>query len=671
MDNIAENQDLMALLEQYNELKWSLEKNLKGEIPSIQDYINLIQAELMPLIEHEYNKMSSKVSNINSDNITSPELRDIVTASLRKLIPIYLRISALVVDPNCESVNNELKKELRKIIDNIILLASIFYDIKNSRMSNEQILKISKIEFNNTNYRFNSIKYGLKQLQNKDNSSKKNPLKSKVCGLLNKSGPAVLLFFVVALLFAHKYGPQNYIQLLDYTLKIVGWATILLWIPFYFLRTSTLRNRLLLPLLFSAIICILFSYGLWKGLLLFFILIVYPIAKILSIDEPGTARKAYDNTINTLFFSTSLSLFLAFVVTREPIWIIGLLIWLIWIYTSASSRRYFRPSFDNISKWDRTELIKDPWIFWALTASCILIIFNALGPISGNFLSNIYLISSQIAITLVGFLLAVQGFLGSSSLKSEGEKERRIEIEMILNSMEGLKGFMSLFTLLFIVSILGVFSTKNMSNLNMTIEWLTSPVVLRQSEIIGLYKTLLFASYVTILALSVSYLYYLFLSVNLFVLPFKFRLLSKPVLIEKFVNLTGGLDLIQDEDIKHSLYNEPRLNGRILQEVLINNLEDGLFANCKIEVAFPDKQDLMSLSKAIGDVLITKRGFAKVDVWAVSKQGSLGLAKVFQVELNAEKIEFLDKETSLDTEYKFAQIGARFKDFAYKESQLI
>src|SRR5690606_18241373 len=145
----------------------SLEKNLKGEIPSIQDYINLIQAELMPLIEHEYNKMSSKVSNINSDNITSPELRDIVTASLRKLIPIYLRISALVVDPNCESVNNELKKELRKIIDNIILLASIFYDIKNSRMSNEQILKISKIEFNNTNYRFNSIKYGLKQLQNK------------------------------------------------------------------------------------------------------------------------------------------------------------------------------------------------------------------------------------------------------------------------------------------------------------------------------------------------------------------------------------------------------------------------------------------------------------------------------------------------------------------------
>jgi len=129
--------------------------------------------------------------------------------------------------------------------------------------------------------------------------------------------------------------------------------------------------------------------------------------------------------------------------------------------------------------------------------------------------------------------------------------------------------------------------------------------------------------------------------------------------------------LIQDEDIKHSLYNEPRLNGRILQEVLINNLEDGLFANCKIEVAFPDKQDLMSLSKAIGDVLITKRGFAKVDVWAVSKQGSLGLAKVFQVELNAEKIEFLDKETSLDTEYKFAQIGARFKDFAYKESQLI
>jgi len=356
MDDIEDNQDLMALLEQYNELKWSSEKNLKGTIPSIQDYLKLIQADLMPLIEHEYSKIFSKASNIDSNNITSPEIRDIVTASLRRLIPTYLRISELIVDPNCESVNNELKKELREIIDNIILLASIFYDIKNSRMSNEQILKIYKIEFNNTNYRFNSIKYGLKQLQNKDNSSRKNPIKSNVYRFLNKSGPAVLLFFVVALLFAHKYGPQNYIQLLDYTLKIVGWATILLWIPFYFLRTSTLRKRLLLPLLFSAMICMLFSYGLWKGLLLIFILIVYPIAKILSIDEPGTARKSYNKTINTLFFTSSLSLFLAFIVTREPIWIIGLLIWLIWIYTSASSRRYFRPSFDNISKWDRTEI---------------------------------------------------------------------------------------------------------------------------------------------------------------------------------------------------------------------------------------------------------------------------------------------------------------------------
>jgi hypothetical protein len=152
----------------------------------------------------------------------------------------------------------------------------------------------------------------------------------------------------------------------------------------------------------------------------------------------------------------------------------------------------------------------------------VLTIFVCMNSVEINFLRDLYLTSSQVSLTLVGFLLAIQGVLSSTSMKSKTAREEIFGEELTLRSMDGLQGFMLIFITLFIISLLGAYSTgADSGNLQLYITWIVTPLNLNLADISNFLKTMLFVCFSVMFSFGIAYLYYLFLSYNLIALPFK------------------------------------------------------------------------------------------------------------------------------------------------------
>lgn len=484
--------------------------------------------------------------------------------------------------------------------------------------------------------------------------------------------PYLLLIAILFLIIIFNYSSINTIKLMDYLLKSVGWMIILLWMPFWFLRIMSGYPKSIMTALSFAAICILFAYKSIMGIILVSMLVILPI--LLLFYKRNNLTEYDSNKLRKLiFFPLFASLTLSFLITREPIWFAGIIIWGIWVFTSNISYNYFRPVFDILSKHDskRDEINKGPFVFISILLSGALVFLVSTSEISIDFLRDLYLASSQISMTLVGFLLAVQGVLSNASLKSKTDKGIIFEKELILRSMDGLKGFMLIFITLFIISMLGVFSTKtDIGFLQLNTIWIVEPIILDLENIILFLDVMLFICFTTMFSFSICYLYYLFLSNNLIVLPFKLSLLSNPVVIEKISN--SASDKTLEENIIIHLTNESSLNGKLIRNVSINELDGRLLVTCEMEVNFPDKNDLMLTTRVLSKLLIEKLEIMKVNIWVRSMQGKLGLIKIFQVELDMEKLNALEeiKDPQI-MEQKFKEFGAHFKDFAFKEAQLL
>ena len=653
--------ELRSIINQYNNEKWSKNKNLKNSILSTTEYVEFIGKDIIAPFQEECNKYEKITTDYDSIISNPPIIIADLIESLKKLIPIYANVSAMIVDPSREIIHNLLIQYSRDIIDDTASIGGLFSTPMEPSENSEYIFASLNGKFKFHNQKLDLLKKSLRELSSRSQKKLATMILSKFQDHFNK----VFTGFIIISICLYMYNLYNSIDMWVGGFKFAGWLIILLWIPYWFSR-PTKSNRII-PLMIYASLCVLFAYGA-QGVLLLLVLLFYPIKKIILFNEMTTRE-----TRKMLFQPMAIALAIAFMITREPLWIVGLIIWIIWVYTSIISVRYFHPTFDNMSKQDseKGELIKDSWIFVSLLSCCILIFIAGLSSTTNDFLRDLYLTSAQIALTLVGFLLAVQGVLSNISLKSETEKQKIFEKEMILKSMDGLKGYMIIFVSLFAISLLGAFSTKSTNNieLNISIFSLGSPVTLELNSIPKIYKMMIFACFMSLLTLNLAYLYYFFNSGTLFVWPFKFALLSKPVLIEEINDLTS--DINKKDQILKAITNDTRLNGKIIHKILINNLDYGLFANCELEVAFPNKSELMLISQTIGSILIEKNEFSKITVWARSNQGSIGLRKIFQVDLDREKMDFLRHDDNLNKEYKFVQIGAYFWKPAYDDAYLM
>ncbi len=662
-------EELKSLRMEYEKIKWVKEKDVTSAIRSVEDYINYVRNNVLLNFEEEYNKLFVLISSREFNNFFSQDAADSLVLSLRKLLPIYRDVVLQMVDPKCEALNNNFIKNLRRILDNIILLTEGFAPSGMLAFNATKIFDISKSNFNDKHI-FLSLKSELKHFESQERWRKAKPKLSDSKSVLNKYLNKLFFIFIVISTVAYVIWSKDFIQPINYVLKFIGWIILLLWIPFWFPRTTRNRYKPVVYLIICSVLSIILAYGPYIGIILIILLLGYPLKEILSLNSEYVDRKS-SHAKKMLYLPMAISLILVFLITLEPLWFMGLLIWIIWIYVTKINYIYFRPAFDNISKQDKEkdELIEDPWMFTALFISCIIIVMSGLNSTSDQFLSDLYFTSAQIALVLVGFLFAVQGVLSSISLKSNNQKGKNFEMKMILKSMDGLKGFMLAFISLFIISMLGAFSIKsgNSGELQLTIDWLMNPMNFGFENLPAFLKNIVFFSFIVILSLSIAYLHYFFHLGELIVFPFKLSLISEPALIENISTSDKSLK----EIIKNEIIKEDKLNGKLFRNIIITNLDEGLFANCELEEAFPNKVNMMSLAKILGNLLIEKQKFFKATIWVRSNQGSIGLRKVFQVSLDKERMDFLNKDDGLDMEYKFIQIGAFFWSPAYEESQIM
>jgi hypothetical protein len=132
--------------------------------------------------------------------------------------------------------------------------------------------------------------------------------------------------------------------------------------------------------------------------------------------------------------------------------------------------------------------------------------------------------------------------------------------------------------------------------------------------------------------------------------------MNSPLLIENKVNIAKlnppivAADLDQIEEYTaNKLKNYHKFCGKVITSLLINRFEEeeeGYYPRCKFEIVTPDKVDLMELSINLGTNLISNGDFCRVSVLVRSKEGSLNMFKVFQVELTKEKLAFLTRKWS-------------------------
>jgi hypothetical protein len=476
---------------------------------------------------------------------------------------------------------------------------------------------------------------------------------------------------------------NNFIIIHRDILKISIWFLSILWIPSLFLRNIPRYTKELILLIISASIYVLFIYKpFMKGLLLASGLFLYPLYGFLAIDNPKIERVNSDSR-KVIFYPTLIALLISFLITQEPLWLIGFIIWSCFIIVAKISYKYFVPTFSSLSKQDTerdNEIVMDPWIFISLFASCMFLGTGFLGELENSFLSGLYLDSIQIALILIGFLLAAQGVVNSASLKSETDKGKLFEAQSLLSILEGFTGFMTTFLMLFVVSVLGYFSTTKFETLNISCKYLTSPINFSSFSISQFASLFIFCFFVTLFILSIFHLFYLFLSSNLILNPLKTAIIYSPLLIENKTNMSKFNPVVETTDVDqieeytiNKLKKDQKLNGKVMTSLLINKFveDEGYYIGCEFEIVTPNKIDLMELSINLGNNVISDGKFSRVSVLVRSKEGSLNMFKIFQVELTKEKLKFLTQKNDLDLEYKFEQIGAFFWNPAFKESHIL
>ena len=109
-------QELKSLIENYNDLKYRRDKNLSGHILTIPDYIAYVENIIM-IFEREYCDLSKRFSKYESANSIPQEFVETLIFILKKLIPVYEEIIALVVDPQCDAFHNKLIKNKKTNIN--------------------------------------------------------------------------------------------------------------------------------------------------------------------------------------------------------------------------------------------------------------------------------------------------------------------------------------------------------------------------------------------------------------------------------------------------------------------------------------------------------------------------------------------------------------------------
>ena len=477
--------------------------------------------------------------------------------------------------------------------------------------------------------------------------------------------------FVGAIILVEKYQSFPFVNYLRTISKLLSYYIVFLIIP----SIIYLRNTNFIKIWTISIGLLIFflAYKWWVALLVLNFAIFNPLQQ--AFKKSNSELKKEKPNWSFLFFPTIVASIIAFVITRELIWINGLSILFAWFISSRIQYSYIAPVFNltrNYTSEKDSDIKRDKdftSFIVLLVAFSIFFIFAKIEQTPADFFSSILNGILKGSLAIIGLLIALQSLL-NRGYNSASTREKFFEARLNIQSIKAIKGIIILFMLLIAMLLIGYLIKPLFVDFTFpTLLWFSKndlSIMLLQRVI-----TVIFLS--TILGttlLSLYQLHFLFLSGNLVTLPYKIFLKNTPVVFEK--EFGYGVDENIKNKIKSSISWSSELNGEVINEFgcVVDSETNEIIVTVWFEILIPEKEDLLDKTINIASSVFYHKEIGKVNVLAKSVVSNLGLTKIYSSELDRNSYEKIDrgKWSKLSFDSKVELIKPFFVNYAFKES---
>jgi len=700
-------QQIAGLIDAFNEVRFRKKKDIDRVFAGYGDSLKQFE-QPVGVWQTGLADLRSALESLSAEDLRigriTPAVERIVETTER-LVETLDNVSRVIIHPGLESFQRRLIDDLRKLLGEVEFILD-FYDTRNvSPIDPEAALKLLVTQIQSSRLSLSARQNALVQLKNQAIRHEAKTVKSTESHQWSRWGRKLrrlAIFLVLAALpLSNYFVPKSQLVILKDVAKIIVWAVSILWFPTVFLRVSSnwrLTSYVLTALL-GCLPLLWWTYGLLRAVVIGALLVAIPLGRVLSAKKEETEREPHQVS-KRLYRAVSVALILVMVVTREPLWFIGLIIWLIFTFIANLSLTYFRPTFDALESLDvrrSGQRIKDQMFYFSLLVTIFLLCPGVLGQLDKTFVLGGYQFIGGIALTLIAILLGVQGVIPTITMKAAKGPGYLRELQAMLKATYGLEGFMRTFFAVFILSLVGfvfgsVYSVEphlvDLSRAHMLgrISYILDlinpfvPFTFSTEYTLLFIHTALFSGFLCLVVFSLSQLYYLFVATNTLMIPVKLVLQSTPAIIERIDMLpssfenqaTGRASAVADR-VKAAIQRRDKLNGHLFERLGVFLTDSDKFnVIVEAEVPFPERESLIEMTLQVFEASFATPEVENVSVVVRSRQGKLGLMKIFQLNVNRQEFEFVNTEhEELSLEYKMIQLGAFFWRPAFPESQIL
>jgi len=484
--------------------------------------------------------------------------------------------------------------------------------------------------------------------------------------------PFILSVFIIVWIFHKEIFPLEIMEMITNISRIISVTIILFWIPNLFLKGIKLPfiTNIILSL-FIAVLAILVGYSTStvQVILLVILNIIIPIVAPLSLN----ARKVERSNSNfrlLIFLPLAITLPLSFIITQDSLFLIGSFFWWVFWVIANISYSHFRPTYDLIAGYNNEDLTKHKHvgIFISLLVGYVFIIFCTYAGIEKGLLIVLNNSLLGLSITLIGFLLALQGILNTYSYKSTDKDKikRFLENRILLKMLEGLKGFLFIFMILFLISSVGFIVLRyTPGGEKQVLFWdlVVTPYSFGQIPSLNTLNLLNFNILILFFLFSVTNLYYMFLAGNLLAIPLKLR-------DGAGINIRGLANKEQEKEFKNKI-NELLYTLRLMSCIPTDITLNKECLSIELQTLASDKLKLIEESVIYGKEFVEDYG--KVRIAIKSSVGNLGIRNLVSVEYDKDTLKFISKHRNKwHLEYIMSQIPSyRIFTPEFKEAQIL
>lgn len=708
MLQIPQASQAQALLERIESASIVYKKDVNRIIENDVEGIKIINSVLdeWKQIVDDFEKSPIPIQMEDKNSATASQV-DQVLGVAQSLLNCFLEIKTPILDPALETVQNEIISKMRPLVNDVSILLGFYIPDKAMGVKREFFLEyVLGHDLTRSKSAILQQKKQIAQIK-----TKKFSIKEKSSYPLNKINPLTFqgcLFLLTTIAFMYFLGawlPPEIFEPVTAVSKVFMWLVALTWFPTFFLSPFSNSKNIgtwLLYLVFWVVGVAIWTYGFFKGTLIS-ILLLTPFF-LLMRTKPKELERDAQNTLRSKVYRWGwLSMgIVGILVTGEQIWIIGAAIWLVFTIIAQISFRFFRATFDMISAIDPEQegnaQIRRRMFYFSYVATVIIAIPGVLGRPPSDFVSTLYQDVGVISFGLMAILIGVQAIIPSIGTwggfvnKDDTSPSDIREMKVYLRHQEGLAGFMQIFFIVFLVSIVGTAILGIVVDDKFSINFSTSALLKPTPNILDLVYSakafhyspevtafhahnLFFIIFLSLFFYSLSVLYYLFMINSALTLPIKDALKSVPILIQnsKFLNLSSNNQSLLD-DLKGKLRTAHKLNGNVITELYLTITEtEQTLCNITMTEDFPTASELEKKVLDVLGVVFTLRAIdaASVSIFRVST-GKVNQMKLISIQVDRDEFAFLHKKIeTMDMSYKMRQLGCSMAHYLLPESQVL